>query len=84
MIVIYSSLGKALVDLLTRNGEKIPDVGSRILCRHPVLEQKRAWVSPSKIENLHKVYWKDGKVLNTFCYPVEKSWNWFLTVVTLD
>lgn len=56
------SLGKALVDLMTKSGEERPEVGSRILCRHPVLENKRAWVSPSKIEDLYKVYWKDGKV----------------------
>ena len=47
---------------MTRRKEEVPKVDSRILCRHPVLENKRAWVSPSKIENLYKVYWKDGKV----------------------
>ena len=65
LLRLYFSLptGKALVDLMTQSKEKVPVVGSRILCRHPVLENKRAWVSPSKIENLYKVYWKDGKVL---------------------
>ena len=56
------SAGKALVDLMTQGKEEAPETDSRILCRHPVLENKRAWVSPSKIENLYKVYWKDGKV----------------------
>ncbi len=61
-LVVFWSTGKALVDLMTQSKEKVPEVGSRILCRHSVLENKRAWVSPSKIENLYKVYWKDGKV----------------------
>ncbi|XP_028405205.1 nicotinate phosphoribosyltransferase-like [Dendronephthya gigantea] len=59
---LYGHDGKALVDLMTKSREEMPGVGSRILCRHPVLENKRAWVSPSKIEDLYKVYWKDGKI----------------------
>ncbi|CAB4002898.1 nicotinate phosphoribosyltransferase isoform X2, partial [Paramuricea clavata] len=59
---LYGHDGKALVDLMTQRKEEVPKVDSRILCRHPVLENKRAWVSPSKIENLYKVYWKDGKL----------------------
>lgn len=52
----------ALLDLLTRNDEPAPQPNERVLCRHPLEEAKRAYVKPSTVENLLKLYWKDGKV----------------------
>ncbi|KAF5281653.1 hypothetical protein FQA39_LY17751 [Lamprigera yunnana] len=62
---LYSERGDALVDLLLRSDEQEPRVRERILCRHPFEESKRAYVIPKKIEKLHKLYWKDGKICRT-------------------
>ena len=54
---LYSGDGHALIDLLQRPGEEAPTPGSRVLCRHPFQESKRAWVIPSKVcfaLSLHK------------------------------
>ncbi|KAB7501632.1 Nicotinate phosphoribosyltransferase [Armadillidium nasatum] len=59
---LYGSDGHALIDLMQRPQETPPEINSKVLCRHPFQESKRAYVSPAKIENLHKIYWKDGKV----------------------
>ena len=61
-----------MVDLMTKCDEDAPEVDERILCRHSVLENKRAWVSPSAVENLYKIYWKDGQVIISFCFVLEK------------
>ncbi|XP_069957166.1 nicotinate phosphoribosyltransferase-like [Cherax quadricarinatus] len=45
-----------------RTSESAPKCGSRVLCRHPFQESKRAYVSPAKVEALFKLYWKDGKI----------------------
>lgn len=36
--------------------------GQKVLCRHPFQESKRAYVIPTRVEPLYKVYWKDGRV----------------------
>ncbi|KAK0180345.1 hypothetical protein PV327_005997 [Microctonus hyperodae] len=60
---LYGADGHALVDLLQRSSEPVPQVGQRVLCRHPFQESKRAYVIPTAVETLHKVYWKEGKVV---------------------
>ncbi|KAL0851072.1 hypothetical protein ABMA28_006954 [Loxostege sticticalis] len=59
---LFGADGHALIDLLQRSSEPAPGVGQKVLCRHPFQESKRAYVIPSKVEHLYKVYWKDGRV----------------------
>ena len=54
---LYSSDGHALIDLLQLPTEGPPEIGKRVLCRHPFEESKRAYVIPHKVEPLYsKVY----------------------------
>lgn len=53
MYLLYS--GHALIDLLQRSVETPPQIGIRVLCRHPFQESKRAYVIPAKVESLLKV-----------------------------
>ncbi|PZC75179.1 hypothetical protein B5X24_HaOG206594 [Helicoverpa armigera] len=59
---LFGADGHALIDLLQRSSEPAPEVGQKVLCRHPFQESKRAYVIPSKVEHLYKVYWKDGLI----------------------
>ncbi|XP_016944978.1 nicotinate phosphoribosyltransferase isoform X3 [Drosophila suzukii] len=59
---LYSADGHALIDLLQKVSEPPPAVGQKVLCRHPFQESKRAYVIPSHVESLYKVYWKAGKI----------------------
>ena len=61
---LYGSDGLALLDLMTRHTEKEPQINQRVLSRHVIDEARRAYVNPSKVENLLVLYWKDGKVQN--------------------
>jgi len=49
---LYGSDNVPLVDLLQTNGEECPQVGKRILVRHPFHENKRAYVTPTRVEEL--------------------------------
>jgi len=59
---LYSNDGHALIDLLQRPDEDPPQVGKKVLCRHPFQESKRAWVHPSKVEPLYSCWWENGKI----------------------
>jgi len=59
---LYGSDGHALIDLLTRPGEQPPQVGKRVLCRHPFEESKRAFVMPHKVLPLYTAVWSGGRV----------------------
>ncbi|XP_071954221.1 nicotinate phosphoribosyltransferase-like [Antedon mediterranea] len=60
---LYSHDGKALIDLLQHvTAEAEPEPNKRVLCRHPFSESKRAYVNPSRVEKLHVIFWKDGKI----------------------
>ncbi|XP_076246945.1 nicotinate phosphoribosyltransferase isoform X2 [Calliopsis andreniformis] len=63
---LYGADGYALIDLLQRSTEEVPQVKHKVLCRHPFQESKRAYVIPTRVESLHKVYWKNGKL----CQPL--------------
>lgn len=63
---LYSESGHALVDLLQRSTEPPPAINEKVLCRHPFIESKRAYVIPSRVEKLLTVYWKSGVI----CQPL--------------
>ena len=56
---LFSQTGEAIVDVMTRDDEPPPQVGVRMLIRHPFVESKRAYVVPSKVEPLYDLVW-DG------------------------
>ncbi|CAG5133037.1 unnamed protein product [Candidula unifasciata] len=60
---LYGADGTALVDLLQDASEPAPQVGQRVLCRHPIQESKRAYVIPAAVKSLHITWWKQGKVI---------------------
>lgn len=60
---LYSQSGHALIDILQRSIEQPPIQDKKVLCRHPFEESKRAYVIPSKVENLHQIYWANGKIV---------------------
>ncbi|OWF41734.1 Nicotinate phosphoribosyltransferase [Mizuhopecten yessoensis] len=57
--------GDALVDLMLQPDEQPPILNTRILCRHPFQESKRAYVCPAKMEQLHKLYWDNGELVQS-------------------
>ncbi|XP_077299002.1 nicotinate phosphoribosyltransferase isoform X1 [Arctopsyche grandis] len=59
---LYGADGHALIDLLQRSSEAPPEVGQKVLCRHPFQESKRAYVIPTRVEKLYKLYWKNGEI----------------------
>ncbi len=59
---LYGHDGKALCDILTRIDEAAPLASTRMLSRHPFLEQKRAYVTPTSVQSLYRLYWSDGKI----------------------
>ena len=59
---LYSQSGFALIDLLQLSSEDPPVNNEKVLCRHPFQESKRAYVIPSKVERLLKIYWQNGKI----------------------
>uniref|UniRef100_A0A0E0KQR1 Nicotinate phosphoribosyltransferase n=1 Tax=Oryza punctata TaxID=4537 RepID=A0A0E0KQR1_ORYPU len=54
---LYGKEGYPLVDIMMRESEPSPKAGERILCRHPFLESKRAYVVPQHVEELLLCYW---------------------------
>ncbi len=59
---LYGRDGKALCDLMTKSEEPEPTAHTRILCQHPFLEKKRAYVTPSSVQCMYKLYWADGEI----------------------
>lgn len=51
-----------LSDLLTLSNEPEPVVGQKFLCRHPFIETKRAYTTPSRIEPLLVPFWINGEL----------------------
>ncbi|KAJ8020287.1 Nicotinate phosphoribosyltransferase [Holothuria leucospilota] len=63
---LFGKDGHALLDLMLKGEEQIPEVNQRVLCRHPFEESKRANVVPAQVEVLQKLFFEDGKV----CHPL--------------
>ncbi|CAF0742534.1 unnamed protein product [Didymodactylos carnosus] len=59
---LFGHDGKALCDLLTRHDEVCPVQTQRILSRHPFSEQRRAYVNPTSVLDLYKLYWADNQI----------------------
>ncbi|XP_075214764.1 nicotinate phosphoribosyltransferase isoform X2 [Lycorma delicatula] len=59
---LYGADGHALIDIMRRSVEPPPEVGCKVLCRHPFVASKRTYVIPSKVETLYKIYWENGKI----------------------
>ena len=51
-----------MCDLLTKYDEPPPQASMRILSRHPFSDQRRAYVTPTSVQHLYKLYWADGEI----------------------
>jgi nicotinate phosphoribosyltransferase len=56
----YGADGKPLLDVMQLASEPVPVENKRMLVRHPFTENKRAYVTPAKVEKLLEVVW-DGQ-----------------------
>jgi nicotinate phosphoribosyltransferase len=70
--------GQPLLDVMIEAGKQPPEVGRKILCRHPYNEAKRAYVVPKAVVPLHRLVW-DGKqsysfppLIETRAYVIEQ------------
>lgn len=70
---LYNKEQLPIIDLMTECNEPPPEAGQRILCRHPFLENLRAYVTPSKVENLHALVWDGGKPTEYVLPTLEES-----------
>mmetsp|Transcript_8827 Transcript_8827/g.32339 ORF Transcript_8827/g.32339 Transcript_8827/m.32339 type:complete len:457 (-) Transcript_8827:676-2046(-) len=56
---LYLKNGEPVVDVMLQGDEPTPKVDCRILCRHPFISSKRAYVQPARVERLFHLVW-DG------------------------
>lgn len=56
---LYLKNGEPVVDVMMQECEPAPTADSRILCRHPFISTKRAFVQPARVEKLYHLVW-DG------------------------
>lgn len=59
---LIGGAGYPLLDLLVTESEEAPQAGKKILCRHPFLEQKRAAVTATRVQDLHHMAFDKGQV----------------------
>jgi len=60
---LFGETGLALCDLIVRQDEPPPEPGMRVLCQHPVNDYTRCFVRPSRVENLHQLFFENGKLV---------------------
>ncbi len=51
-----------MCDLLTKDDETPPQAGVKLLSRHPFSDQRRAYVTPTSVQSLYKLYWTNGEI----------------------
>ncbi|KAG8200816.1 hypothetical protein JTE90_006396 [Oedothorax gibbosus] len=59
---IFGQDGHALIDLLQMHDEPPPELGQKVLVRHPFQESKRAYVQPVQVMDLHVLCFENGKI----------------------
>lgn len=59
---LFGTDGHALIDLMQMKDEPPPEIGKRVLVRHPFQESKRAYVQPIQVRNLYELCFSDGKI----------------------
>lgn len=69
---LYDKENCPLVDLLTKFDEPAPKIGEPFLCRHPFMETKRAYLSPSRVECLLVPFWDNGELVKENMDPIDK------------
>jgi nicotinate phosphoribosyltransferase len=55
--------GRPILDVMVARDEQEPVPGERFMCRHPFVARKRAFVTPSRVEQLDDVVFDKGKVV---------------------
>ena len=61
---LYGSDGCPILDIMLAPDEATPSKGKTILCRHPTIARKRVNVTPSKVETLVYLVFRNGSVLD--------------------
>ena len=61
---VYNGEGTPLLDMMQTSDEPPPQANRRMLVRHPFLENKRAYVTPARVECLLNLVWDGKKRLN--------------------
>jgi nicotinate phosphoribosyltransferase len=72
---IYGTEDHSLVDILQLSTEGPPEIGQRILVRHPFEESKRAYVTPVRVEKLLSLVFDCGKVILPLGGSLENARN---------
>jgi nicotinate phosphoribosyltransferase len=62
---LYGNQGSPVADILVKADSDPPQVGKRLLCRHPFDEKKRAYVTPTKVAPLLRLVWDCGKIASS-------------------
>jgi len=52
-----------IMDIMTTKDGEQPEVGKRILALHPFEQKKRAYVTPTRVEPLLRLFWDEGKIV---------------------
>lgn len=61
---LYGNEGYALIDIMLLPNElPKPEAGKKFLCRDIYDRSKRCYVKPQRVEKLHKLQWKGGRII---------------------